>query len=160
MMDGDQTVAGQTVRALGLDQRVDNRLFRNFKRGVAVSPAPLPRRIDGVLWGDRDAGQRFIRHLLDALPYPMDEIEQLVLTAPVAAFEDYLAWLSGTMNTIAPDVPLVRLVDEATSAALGYAVTEPGAVVLVFDFGGGTLGLSLVQLPESNEKAGDFGHVP
>jgi molecular chaperone DnaK (HSP70) len=60
------------------------------------------------------------------------------------------------MDTIAPDLPPVRLVDEATAAALGYAVTEPGAVVLVFDFGGGTLGLSLVQLPESNEKTGGF----
>ncbi len=154
--EGDRTVAGYAVRVSALDQRADNRLFRNFKRGIAVSPAPPPRRIDGTQWRDRDAGRCFIRHLMEALPYALDEIEQLVLTAPVAAFEDYLAWLSGTMDTIAPQMPPVRLVDEATAAALGYAVTEPGAVVLVFDFGGGTLGLSLVQLPESNEKTGGF----
>ncbi len=35
-------------------------------------------------------------------------------------------------------------------------MTEPGAVVLVFDFGGGTLDLSLVQLPESQENTGGF----
>jgi molecular chaperone DnaK (HSP70) len=161
VLDGDQgrTAAGQAVREQGLDQRADNRLFRNFKRGIAVtsdvSPA-APRRIDGARWGDRDAGRTFFQHILDALPYTTDEIEQLVLTAPVAAFEDYLGWLSGTMDAIAPDLPSVRLVDEATAAALGYAVTEPGAVVLVFDFGGGTLGLSLVQLPESNENTGGF----
>jgi molecular chaperone DnaK (HSP70) len=50
----------------------------------------------------------------------------------------------------------VRVVDESTAAALGYAVTKPGAVVLVFDFGGGTLDLSLVQLPESRSKVGGF----
>ena len=39
---------------------------------------------------------------------------------------------------------------------LGYAITEPGALVLVFDFGGGTLDLSLVQLPENREHTGGF----
>jgi molecular chaperone DnaK (HSP70) len=151
-----QTIAGQTVCERGLDRRPDNRLFRNFKRGIVASPAPAPRPVDGVLWGDQDAGQAFLRHVLKTLPVSAAEIEQLVLTAPVAAFEDYLAWLSGTMEQIAPDLPLVRLVDEATAAALGYAVTEPGAIVLVFDFGGGTLGLSLVQLPEHKEQTGGF----
>jgi molecular chaperone DnaK (HSP70) len=47
----------------------------------------------------------------------------------------------------------VRIVDESTAAALGYAVTEPGALVLVIDFGGGTLDLSLVQLPEIHQNA-------
>jgi molecular chaperone DnaK (HSP70) len=148
-----QTAAGQVVREHGFDQRPDNRLFRNFKRGIVASPAPAPRPVDGVMWGDRDAGRAFLWHMLDALPFAPAEIEQLVLTAPVAAFEDYLAWLSGVMEQIAPNLPPVRLVDEATAAALGYAVTEPGALVLVFDFGGGTLGLSLVQLPE---QAGGF----
>ena len=151
-----QAVAGQAVRARGLDQRPDNRLFRNFKRGIVASPAPAPRPIDGVLWGDREAGREFVKHVLDALPVDRAEIEQLVLTAPLSAFEDYLAWLSAIMEQIAPDLPPVRVVDEATAAALGYAVTEPGAVVLVFDFGGGTLGLSLVQLPQHKDQTGGF----
>lgn len=83
-----------------------------------------------------------------------DDIEQLVLTAPVASFEGYLAWLSEAMEGYAPES--LRIVDESTAAALGYAVTEPGALVLVLDFGGGTLDLSLVQLPESREKTGGF----
>ncbi len=44
--------------------------------------------------------------------------------------------------------------DEVTAAALGYAVTDPGAVVLVVDFGGGTLDLSLVRLSDGHEKTG------
>lgn len=145
-------VCGQAVRVRGLDGQRDNRLFRNFKRGIVATPAPEPRMIDGAAWADRDAGRYFVRTLIDSLPYKDDEIEQLVLTAPVASFEGYLAWLNGVIDEIAMDK--IRVVDESTAAALGYAVTQPGAVVLVFDFGGGTLDLSLVQLPENREKTG------
>lgn len=145
---------GQNVRDQGKDAQKDNRLFRNFKRGIVATPAPEPRDIDGRKFADRDAGAAFIKQMLQSLPFKDDEIDQLVLTAPVAAFEGYLGWLNGVINDIAPDK--IRVVDESTAAALGYAVTEPGAVVLVFDFGGGTLDLSLVQLPESKRKTGGF----
>lgn len=149
--DGSVTI-GQQVRDKGLDQQRDNRLFRNFKRGIVTAPAPDPREIDAALWADRDAGRSFIRSLINSLPCGEKDIDQLVLTAPVASFEGYLAWLNGVMDEIAPDK--IRIVDESTAAALGYTVTKPGAVVLVFDFGGGTLDLSMVQLPESREKTG------
>lgn len=145
---------GRRVRELGLDTQRDNRLFRNFKRGIVTSPAPAPRDIDGMAFDDRMAGRNFIKGVLKALPYRDSEIEQLVLTAPVAAFEGYLAWLNDVIDEIAPDK--IRIVDESTAAALGYAVTEPGAIVLVFDFGGGTLDLSLVQLPEHQKHVGGF----
>ncbi len=148
----DNITVGQAVRNQKLDVQKDNRLFRNFKRGIVAAPAPEPREIDGTQYADKDAGRSFVRALLNALPYPKAEIEQLILTAPVASFEGYLAWLNDLITDIPPE--RVRIVDESTAAALGYAVTEPGAVVLVFDFGGGTLDLSLVQLPESREKTG------
>jgi molecular chaperone DnaK (HSP70) len=143
---------GQAVQDQGFDQQKDNRLFRNFKRGIVASPSPEPRTIDEQLWGDREAGRNFIRKVIDAFPYPKSDIEQLVLTAPVASFEGYITWLNGVTDEIAPDK--IRVVDESTAAALGYTVNKPGAVILVFDFGGGTLDLSLVQLPESREKTG------
>ncbi|MBC7871214.1 MAG: Hsp70 family protein [Chitinophagaceae bacterium] len=148
------TVCGEEVRSKGLDSMRDNRLFRNFKRGIVSAPAPEPRMIDDMLWSDRDAGKSFVKKLISTLPYKNEDIEQLVLTAPVASFEGYLAWLNGVVDEIAVDK--IRIVDESTAAALGYAVTKPGAVVLVFDFGGGTLDLSLVQLPETREKTGGF----
>ena len=130
----------------------DNRLFRNFKRGIVAAPSPEPRLIDDRIWGDREAGQSFVRGLVNVLPYRKSDIEQLVLSAPVIAFEGYLAWLS----TVIPDLAdeQIRIVDELTAAALGYGVTEAGAIVLVFDFGGGSLDLSLVQLPERRESTG------
>jgi molecular chaperone DnaK len=47
-----------------------------------------------------------------------------------------------------------RLIDEASAAALGYGTNiQPGDVYLVFDFGGGTLDVSVVQISEE-ERAG------
>jgi molecular chaperone DnaK (HSP70) len=147
-----QTAAGEIVRREGLDRQRNNRLFRNFKRGVVMLNAVSPRIIDDTAWDDRDAAQVFLRQLLAALPCDPGAIDQLVLTAPVAAFENYVGWLSKSMTAIPAEK--IRVVDESTAAALGYAVTTPGAPVLVMDFGGGTLDLSLVQLPEKREKVG------
>ncbi|MCU0480662.1 MAG: Hsp70 family protein, partial [Anaerolineae bacterium] len=144
---------GVKVREQRLDSQQNNRLFRNFKRGIVATPAPEPRKIDDVDWADKDAGRAFVKHLIHNLPYKNEDIEQLVLTAPVASFEGYLAWLNSVIDEVAL-LDKIRVVDESTAAALGYAVTKPGAVVLVFDFGGGTLDLSLVQLPENREKTG------
>lgn len=147
-----RAVVGQAVREADLDCRPDNRLFRSFKRGIMAVPSPEPRLVDGQPWADRDVGRLFLRRLLDALPYDPAELDQLVLTAPVASFSNYLGWLSEMVDIVPPE--RVRVVDESTAAALGYAITEPGALVLVCDFGGGTLDLSLVQLPESRSRAG------
>lgn len=148
----EEVIVGQAVRDNNLDQQQNNRLFRNFKRSLVTSHRPKSRQIDGTPWGDHDAGRRFIQYLLQMIPYQKDDLEQLVLTAPVESFERYLAWLNDVIQDLAPEQ--VHVVDESTAAALGYAVTEPEAVVLVFDFGGGTLDMSLVQLPESREKTG------
>ena len=142
---------GQAVRDAQLERRPGPRLFRDFKRGI-VSGEPLFRPLDGASWDDRAAGRHFLHGLLDALPCAPDEIGQLVLTAPVAAFSGYLFWLQENLRGVPPE--RIRLVDESTAAALGYAVTEPGALVLVLDFGGGTLDLSLVQLPTARNQAG------
>lgn len=143
---------GAAVNAGGFDKQRDNRLFRNFKRGIGANSNIEPRIIDGTPWTDADAGQYFLRYILQALPCKADEIEQLVITVPVAAFAGYSAWLKSALGGFPPE--RIRIVDESTAAALGYAVTEPGANVLISDFGGGTLDLSLVRLPEPGTYTG------
>lgn len=147
-----EVILGQAVRQQGLDLQPGNRLFRNFKRTIGAEALFESRLIDGAPWSEAQAGQVFLRHLLASLPYPPESIEQLVITVPVAAFEGYTAWLNRSLEGMAAEK--IRIVDESTAAALGYAVTEPGAIVLVIDFGGGTLDLSLVRLPESREQTG------
>ncbi len=147
---GEVTI-GHAVRAQGLDSAPGNRLFVNFKRAMSTESPFDARLIDGVPWTHKDAGQQFLKTLLAALPFSAADIETLVITVPVAAFESYTTWLRGL-----PTLPADRLkiVDESTAAALGYAVTEPGALVLVIDFGGGTLDLSLVRLPDPRAPTG------
>lgn len=145
-------VIGQAVRAQGLDRQPGNRLFRNFKRTIGAESIFEARIIDGAPWTESQAGQVFLRRLLESLPYQPDEIEQLAITVPVAAFEGYTAWLGNAVGNLPAEK--IRVVDESTAAALGYAVSEPGATVLVIDFGGGTLDLSLVRLPEGHAQIG------
>ncbi|MEO0596118.1 MAG: Hsp70 family protein, partial [Chloroflexota bacterium] len=113
---------GQAVREAGKTRQQDNRLFRNFKRGIVATPAPEPRDIDGLKFADRDAGANFVKQVLGALPHDDHDIDQLVLTAPVAAFEGYLAWLNQVIDEIAPEK--IRDVEESTASANGYQVTE------------------------------------
>lgn len=154
ILDGaaGDALLGQAVIAADLHRQGGPRLFRNFKRALLDNSSGGPRLIDGVPWTEQDAGRVFLQALLGALPYNPHEIEELILTAPVAAFDRYLAWLSADL----PGLPSgrVRLLDESSAAALGYAVTEPDALVLVVDFGGGSLDLSLVRLPERGGKTG------
>ena len=94
--DGRATI-GQAVRDHDLDVQKDNRLFRNFKRGIVAAPAPDPRKLDGIDWADRDAGHVFVRQVIDQLPYKITDLDELVLTAPVA----------GTV-TAAPGASMIR----------------------------------------------------
>ncbi len=154
----DTTPMGGQVVAAGLHQRPDHRLFRNFKRGIVVRPAPEPRYLDNQLWSDKAIGSAFIQRILGNVPFPKHEIDEIVLTVPVIAFQEYLDWLRQTVKEGVNGLPLekIRVVDESTAAALGYAVTEPDALVLVFDFGGGTLDVSLVQLPKDKASTGGW----
>ncbi len=149
---------GNAVRENQLDHQTDNRLFRNFKRSIIATNSAISRSIDGVDWNDHEAGRWFLRSLLLGSPFELDHVEQLILTAPVAAFQGYLHWLESALHdTITPSLSdKLKIVDESTAAALGYSVTESGALVLVVDFGGGTLDLSLIQLPSSKDQTGGF----
>ncbi len=89
----DGTPMGAQVVAAGLHQRPDHRLFRNFKRGIVVRPASEPRFLDNQLWSDKAIGSAFIRRVLGNVPFPKHEIDEIVLTVPVIAFQEYLDWL-------------------------------------------------------------------
>lgn len=146
-------VAGQAVRAGGYDTQADRRFFSSFKRGIATRARPLAREIDGVAWDEADAGAAFLRCVTSsAAEAEGGAAEEIVLTVPVHSFEQYLKWLRDEAG-VAGDVPL-RIVDESTAAALGYDVRTPGDLVLVFDFGGGTLDVSLVRMPLAEDGGG------
>jgi len=73
----------------------------------------------------------------------------LIFTVPVDSFEAYRHWLGKVSQSL--QVEQVRMLDEPTAAALGYGLADRENL-LVIDFGGGTLDLSLVRLDASSNK--------
>src|SRR5574341_2154037 len=152
-------VAGHAVRSGGLDTQEDERFFSSFKRGIAASVRPLARTVDGAAWDEARVGEVFLKRVLDGIiDQEGGEIDEVVLTVPVESFEQYLKWLKDGLakggNAGRWQVNQIRVVDESTAAALGYDVRAPDELVLVFDFGGGTLDISLVRMPYAEESRG------
>lgn len=139
----NQLLVGETVRA-GRWGAVDpQRLFQGFKRELAAEFVPPPRVLDGERYDAERVAQAFLQAVMEAVQKEGLQPQQVVFTAPVGSFERYLNWLRRVAGACGWDP--IQIVDEATAAALGYAVSQPGSVVLVVDFGGGTLDLSLVR---------------
>ena len=155
-----EVIAGHSVQAGGHNVQADERYFASFKRGIAAANRSLPRLIDGVKWDDARAGEAFLSAVLEGVLEQEGEgavIDELVLTVPVQSFERYLKWLrdeTALASGFERAVQRIRIVDESTAAALGYEVRMPGELVLVFDFGGGTLDVSLVRMPIAGESGG------
>jgi molecular chaperone DnaK len=120
--------------------------FRWMKRYVADRTA-IGRRIGSRLITPLDAGRDFLVALLaSALVEVGAQLdEEVAFSAPVESFEHYDTWLRDVAETAG--IRRFRLIDEASAAALGYgAHIQPGDVYLVFDFGGGTLDVSVVRI--------------
>jgi molecular chaperone DnaK (HSP70) len=137
----NKVVLGQAVRDRGLDQAKDPRFFRSFKRGIGADIQGFLPELDGQIVSFEQVGQWFLSQIIDKLASVAPE--SLVLTVPVDSFEAYRLWLGKVCQSLPVDQ--VRLLDEPTAAALGYGMVEQD-ILLVIDFGGGTLDLSLVRL--------------
>ena len=94
----------------------------------------------------RDAAHSFLRELLAEVKKATGHrIRDLVVTAPVSAFETYRAEVQTILRGLG--VKRVRFVDEPVAAALGYGLSlTRERTVLVVDIGGGTMHVVLVKL--------------
>jgi molecular chaperone DnaK (HSP70) len=135
-------VLGEPVRSQRLGLAQPDRLFKAFKRDLAIDFQPSPRQLDGASYSAEYVSEKFIQSIWQQILQQGIHPSQVVFTVPVGAFERYLDWFRGVADRLQVDA---QLVDESTAAALGYAVDRPGSLVLVIDFGGGTLDLSLVR---------------
>ena len=137
-----KVIVGQAVRDRGLDLDGDRRFFRNFKRGIGTEIQGFLPVLDGVKISFEQVGEWFLQELITQLQATA-EIQSLVLTVPVDSFESYRLWLMDACQSLA--VSRISILDEPTAAALGYGAIDRESL-LVVDFGGGTIDLSLVQL--------------
>jgi molecular chaperone DnaK (HSP70) len=143
-VDSQQITIGEPIRAQRLAMRDPQRCFRNFKRDLVADFVPPPRQLDGQAYGSERVAEAFLARLVAEIHAEGIQPTQVILTVPVGAFERYADWLRGVAERL--DLPPVAIIDESTAAALGYAVAQPESCVLVVDFGGGTLDLSLVRM--------------
>lgn len=144
-----KVILGQQVRDKGLDLSGDSRFFRNFKRGIGTSVQGFLPELDGQLITFEQVGEWYLSQIVNSireLPLPIDS---LIFTVPVDSFEAYRHWLGKVSQSL--EVEQVRMLDEPTAAALGYGLADRENL-LVIDFGGGTLDLSLVRLDASSNK--------
>lgn len=143
-------IAGQAVRDRGLDLNDNPRFFRGFKRGIGTSIQGFLPELDGVKVSFEQIGEWFLTELVANLRQEAS-LQSLVLTVPVDSFESYRHWLTGICQSLS--VEQIRILDEPTAAALGYKA-EKQKSLLVVDFGGGTVDLSVVQLSSQNPDSG------
>ncbi|MEB3358915.1 MAG: Hsp70 family protein, partial [Synechococcales bacterium] len=136
-------LVGQQVSDRGLNLAGDRRFFRNFKRGIGVPIQGFLPDLDGVTLTFEQVGQWFLSQLIQTLQESDPALNALIFTVPVDSFEAYRHWLGQACQAF--PVEQVRMLDEPTAAALGYGLADQERL-LVVDFGGGTLDLSLVQL--------------
>jgi molecular chaperone DnaK (HSP70) len=123
------------------------RTFRWMKRYIARR-SPVKIRLDGRELSHAEAGRDFLSAILTSAAAEGNvREEEVAFTVPVEAFEHYENWLLEVAE--AAGMPRFRLIDEPSAAALGYgACIQPGDVYLIFDFGGGTLDISVVLIEE------------
>jgi molecular chaperone DnaK (HSP70) len=151
----EQIVIGQAVRDGGLDTKNNPRFFRSFKRGIGAEVQGFLPLLDDCPMSFEKVGTWFLNSLVTRLrSQTNDKIDSLILTVPVDTFEVYRHWLTDVCQGW--DIEQIRLLDEPTAAALGYGTTGE-SLLLVVDFGGGTIDLSLVRLnTDSEAKNGGF----
>jgi len=102
------------------------------------------RRIHGEFITPRQAADELIEQMLMAAGLPNDE--DLVITVPVEAYDQYLDWLLGSVQRTFQGT--VHVLDEASACLLGYDIPrQADQIYVVFDFGGGTLDVSVIKLP-------------
>jgi molecular chaperone DnaK (HSP70) len=151
-----KSVIGQAVRDRGLDLNTDPRFFRNFKRGIGTDIQGFLPELDGETVRFEQVGQWFLTDIIRQLKTTDPDLNSLIFTVPVDSFEAYRNWLSQACRSL--QVEQVRMLDEPTAAALSYGLTG-GETLLVLDFGGGTLDLSLVQLDRTPSGTKPLGFI-
>jgi molecular chaperone DnaK (HSP70) len=158
----EQVLIGQEVCDRGLDNKNtkgEQRFFKAFKRAIGSNVSMFVPEVDGREIEFELVGEWFLKRIIDRLP----DVDSLIFTVPVDSFESYRNWLGEVCEKLT--VNQVRILDEPTAAALGYGIRGGDETLLVVDFGGGTLDLSLVKLSfaqsqtESNQPKSPLGFL-
>src|SRR5688500_9931498 len=124
-----------------------DRTIRSIKRHMETDQKT---DIDGKGWSPQEISARILMKLkADAESYLGDKVTEAVITVP-AYFDDAQRQATKEAGQIA-GLEVLRIINEPTAAALAYGLDKEGEgdqTILVFDLGGGTFDVSLLELGE------------
>jgi molecular chaperone DnaK len=123
-----------------------DRTIRSVKRHMGSS---WTIDIDGKKYSAQEISARILQKLKrDAESYLGDTVTQAVITVP-AYFDDAQRTATKEAGQIA-GLEVLRIINEPTAAALAYGMDKEGAdqTILVFDLGGGTFDVSILEIGE------------
>jgi molecular chaperone DnaK len=140
-----EVLVGQSAK----NQAVTNvdRTLRSVKRHIGTGWSTPD--IDGKKYSAQEISARVLQKLKrDAESYLGEEITDAVITVP-AYFEDSQRQATKEAGQIA-GLNVLRIVNEPTAAALAYGLDkgDKEQTILVFDLGGGTFDVSLLEIGE------------
>jgi molecular chaperone DnaK len=125
-----------------------DRTVRSIKREMGRKDWTLD--VDGKRWTPQEVSAQVLAKLKrDAESYLGDKIAQAVITVP-AYFDDAQRQATKEAGQIA-GLEVLRIINEPTAAALAYGLDKAARkeeTVLVFDLGGGTFDVSLLEIGE------------
>jgi molecular chaperone DnaK len=124
-----------------------DRTIRSVKRHMGDSGWSID--IDGKKYTPQEISARILQKLKrDAEAYLGDTVTQAVITVP-AYFDDAQRTATKEAGQIA-GLEVLRIINEPTAAALAYGLDKEGAdqTILVFDLGGGTFDVSVLEIGE------------
>src|ERR1700759_327371 len=121
-----------------------DRTIRSVKRHMGTN---WKIDIDGKNYTAQEISARILQKLKrDAEAYLGDSVTEAVITVP-AYFDDAQRTATKEAGTIA-GLDVKRIINEPTAAALAYGLDKEGSdqTILVFDLGGGTFDVSVLEL--------------
>ena len=123
-----------------------DRTIRSVKRHMGAKDWSVD--VDGKKWTAQEISAQILGKLKrDAEAYLGDTVTQAVVTVP-AYFDDSQRQATKEAGQIA-GLEVLRIINEPTAAALAYGLDKStDQTILVFDLGGGTFDVSLLEIGE------------
>ncbi|HVL04218.1 MAG TPA: Hsp70 family protein, partial [Acidimicrobiales bacterium] len=140
---GGEVLVGEVAKRQAITN--PDRTIRSVKRQMGTGWRTSD--IDGKRYTAQEISARILQKLKrDAEAYLGDTVTQAVVTVP-AYFNDAERTSTKEAGQIA-GLEVLRIINEPTAAALAYGLDKEGAdqTILVFDLGGGTFDVSVLEI--------------